>query len=106
MRVARTKPQPRSISRDAPNGKASADRSASVRDCRSRRAFGPITGIIARAWLMSVTVANSSGPMCRFQPVPVAARVAGPESTRNRVSSSRVTVTSASIPPRELSHWV
>ena len=90
----------------SPNGKASADRSASVRDCRSRRAFGPITGIIARAWLMSVTVANSSGPMCRSSQSRSRPRVAGPESTRNLVSSSRVTVTSASMPPRELSHWV
>ena len=66
------------------------------------RAFGPMSGSTASAAVTSVMTARSS-PRCRRSHARSRCRVAPGTTSRNAVSDSRVTVTSASIPPRSFS---
>ena len=69
------------------------------------RERGPITAITASPAVTSVTVAARS-PARRRSRVSSRRRVAAGVTIRRAVSDRRVTVTSASIPPRSLSIWV
>ena len=77
MRVARTKPQPRSISRDVPNGKASADRSASVQGLQQPAGVRPHH----RDHRQGLADVGDGGELVRadmpFQPVAVAGQGGG-----------------------------
>ena len=105
MRVARTKPRPRSISREVANGNAVWDRSASVSGWSRRRDSGPITAIIAMVPETSATVVLEPASALRSQSRSRWVE-AGEVSTRYSSAPRRVTVRSASMPPRSLSHWV
>ena len=96
----------RSISWRVPNGKASLDRSASVSGATMLRASGPKTPRTAQAEVTSVTVMRASSGVWRAIQSASLTWVEKAVTTRKRSSSRRLTVRSASMPPRSFSHVV
>jgi hypothetical protein len=88
-----------------PKGNAACDRSESVNGWSRRRDSGPITPIIAIVPDTSETVALE--PVSALPSQSRSRKVdAGEVSTRYSCAPRRVTVRSASMPPRWFNHWV
>ena len=94
------------MSRTAPNGNASVERSAPVTAPTTSRLFGPITPNTAHSPVTSTTIACASPSMWRSSHARSRRVAPAPLTTRNSFSANRVTVSSASIPPRSFSQCV
>src|SRR5204863_83101 len=93
--------------RAARNGQASAQTSSSVAPSSTSRAAGPHIPITASSVLASRSATGpSSGSMLALSHPRSESTTPAPVTTRKRSSPSRVTVTSATIPPPRFRSWV
>ena len=105
IRVARTGADATQISRDVPKGNPALVRSASVSRASSARERGPMTPSTAEADVTSVSTARASPRWRRIQSASCVDDAAD-VTTTNASGARRVTVRSASMPPRAFSIWV
>jgi hypothetical protein len=89
-----------------PEGKASLEKSAGLTAASKSRDFGPMTASAGRPEVTSTAKTCASSGMCRLSQAMSRRCEDAMVTTMNEVSDRRVMVTSASIPPRGLSHWV
>ncbi len=97
---------PSSTSCAVPKGKASLSSGCSQIGWSRSRAFGPMTESTASPALTSSTVQCAPSGTWRLIHVRSRTSVAPAVTTRNEVAPSRVTVTSASMPPRAFRNCV
>ena len=96
---------PTSISRAVPKGCPAFEKSFGLTACIRSRALGPITHKTDSAAVTSVMTAKSS-PRCWRIQARLRCDVAPGTTKRYAVSDNRVTVRSASIPPRGFNSMV
>ena len=98
--------QPISTSRDAPNGKRPAERSSPVSVSSKPWLPGPINPRVAHPAVMSATTQSAPSGTWRRSQSRSRTALAAAVTTQYRRSARRVTVRSASMPPRSFSQWV
>ncbi len=107
IRWASTGAPPIEIVIARPNGRAALERSSAVVAATTSRARGPQIPITACSALASRSdTAPSAGSMCDRSQPRSESTVPAPVTTRKWSAASRVTVTSATMPPRVFRNWV